>query len=611
MNYYNIVIIGSILEPLSYQSTNNINLFSVVDVELRGKLVQGIVIEQIDKPKYICLDIQNITKEYFTPVMIECANFIKNYYFSSLGEAIALFYPHVDMPLVETNHQYIAINLSDAQQKVINFVLKNRQSLIFGDTGSGKTEIYIKLIKQNIKNGKSAIMLLPEISLTPQMSKRLKIVFGDEVAIWHSKITKKKKKEILQKIASKQIKLIAGARSALFLPFNNLGLIIVDEEHDDSYKASSKPRINAKDIAIYYAKILDAKLVLGSATPLCSTYHKIPTIRLKGTYFNSQKEYIYENSNNNLSPFIIEQISLTLQQRQQIIIFVPTRANFKSISCLECAESIKCPYCSVSMSLHKGDSILKCHYCNFTTPIPLYCEKCKCENLTSQRIGTAEVAEQLQVIFHKNNIKRFDSDEIKNTKELRSRLNEFDNKKIDILVGTQMISKGHDYHNVGLSVIIGIDNILHIPDYRSNEKALSTLVQVAGRTGRANRGKILIQSNNINFFKSYIDDYESFIKDELIFRDNLYPPFSKLCRVLFAHNNANKAQEQMNQFLLNLQQFNNIEIIGYGESAINKIANKYRYNILLRSHQVKALLNAINQSKTSLAQIDMDPINFN
>ena len=611
MKYYEIVIIGSILEPLTYQSKMEIEPNSIVNVSLRNKELRGVVLKEVEQPPFETSEILSVDEDlYFPSKVLEGAKFISQYYSSSFGEALALFLPsNYDIKkeeiTIKTN-----ITLSEQQQKAFEFTKEKSVSLLFGDTGSGKTEIYIERIAEVINSGKSAIFLLPEISLTPQIKIRLEKVFGKSIEIWHSKVTKKVKERILTNIREGKTRLIVGARSSLFLPLQDIGLIIVDEEHDDSYKSSNKPRVNVKDFAIYYGRLLGANVILGSATPLAASFYKFPYFRLKGNYYQSKQEYIFENHETELTDLIIRSIDEVLAKEEQVIVFVPTRANFKVISCTECGTGVECPYCSVNMSMHKNNRILKCHYCNFTTQIPKVCSNCGSEHLQSSRIGTAEIAEQLQKIYPDKRVAQFDRDEIRTHKALKEVLSDFNNKQIDILVGTQMLSKGHDYHDVSLSVILGIDNILNIPDYRSREKALSTAIQVAGRSGRKRDGKVIIQTLNVEFFKTFMNNYEIFLEEELGFRKPLYPPFARVCRILVSHTKQQKCIEEIDKIVHNLSGEKEIEIVGYGEAPILKIANKFRYNILLRSQSINQLLNAVNRIKSPLTQIDIDPISF-
>jgi primosomal protein N' (replication factor Y) len=440
------------------------------------------------------------------------------------------------------------------------------------------------------------------------MQKRLEKVFHTSVAIWHSKVTKKKKKEIIKALLSGEIRLIAGARSSLFLPFKNLGVIVVDEEHDESYKSDSKPRFQTKDLAIYLSKKYDIQLILGSATPSASSFNKIPYYRLKETFFETKRAIEFDDSDANLSPKTIQKINKTLQENKQVIVFLPTRANFKYQICTSCGKSVECPYCSVSMSLHKNDLALKCHYCGYAQQIPQTCPSCNTGIIHNLRVGTAQIEEELNNLFPNKVIKRFDRDEIKTDTKLKAVLNDFNNNKIDILVGTQMLSKGHDYHNVKLAVVLGIDSVLNMNSYKAREKALSLLIQIAGRSGRKGEGEVIIQTKNQEFFEYFFTqaDYKEFLEEELEFREDLYPPYVKMARILFAHANGLKVKDELDKYVNILKQNNSIEVVGSGQCAIFKLANKYRYEVIIRSKSIKAILTALHGINSTMATIDMD-----
>jgi primosomal protein N' (replication factor Y) len=614
MNYYEVVLLKSPLNSLTYCSSQDIELFTKVLIPLRGRKTssEAVVIKKVPKPEYNCKDIEKTTQYYYSQQNIETAKFISQYYVCSLGEALSVFTPFdkrlaLEVYSIEINDD---ITLSSNQEKALEFCNKNKTALLFANTGSGKTEVYIKLIKQTILDNKQAILLMPEISLTPQMEKRLQKVFGSAIALWHSKITKKKKEAILEGIQSGSIKLIAGARSALFLPLKDLGLIIVDEEHDESYKSDQKPRYHAKDLSIYLGSNYNIQVVLGSATPSITSFNKIPYIRIKEKFFNSTTNNIYfDESDLKLSDPILLKIKQTIDQKKQVIIFLPTRANYKYQVCSDCGKAVECPYCSVSMSLYSESRALKCHYCNYTQRIPQNCPSCHTGIIKNSRLGTAEVVSQLKEMFNDTKIEQFDRDKVKTDKQLRTILKNFNDGDIDILVGTQMLSKGHDYHNVSLAVVLGIDSVLNMESYKSREKALSLCLQIAGRSGRKENGEVIVQTQNKEFFDYYLNetDYEDFLSEELNFRSILYPPKVRLAKVIFSHQNGIKAQEEMIHFKELAQKYD-IQVIGFGPSVVSKIANKYRFEIFVRSQKVKPLLQYLHSIDSTIASIDMDTL---
>ena len=610
MNYYEIAIIGLNLQPLTYESEFQLSEFEIVSVVLRGKKQSGCVIKSVSKPNFKTTKISKRLNLNFTTLQATLAKFISHYYTCEIGVALGLFEPFSGYE--PQRYSFIkSPNLSPLQQQATQFAKQNQISLIFGDTGSGKSEIYISLIRECLNSGKQALFLMPEISLTPQMQGRLEAYFGDSVGIWHSKISTKNKKSLLSNFSSGKINLIAGARSSLFLPFSNLGLIVVDEEHDDSYKSSSDPYYNAKDLAIYIANKFGIKCILGSATPSLNSYAKFPHFRLKGQFYNSQKEYIYDHSPTGLNELILNSIAKELASHKQIIIFLPTRANFKFLTCQKCAQSIQCPYCSISLSLHKKQKALKCHYCGFTCAIPNLCPSCNSDMLESRKIGTSELVLELKSHFPSANIAKFDKDEITTQKKLTTLLKNFNENKIDIIVGTQMLSKGHDYHNVSLAIIMGLDEHLDYSDYQARSKSLALAMQVAGRAGRADHGKVIIQGLKCEFFAKYMDKFDQFIDDEMCLREGLYPPFMRLLRIKIEEKDENRAIIKMEKTLKELENILNLEIIGSGKCIIKMIASKYRYQILLRSQSHTPLLKASQVARFYGALPDIDPVNFN
>ncbi len=632
MTFYNIAIIGSPLEPFTYHYHKNIAIGTKVSISFRNRVLNGVILLKCKKPEFKTNEILSVSAFFYSKKQIELVRFISTYYVCSLGDAFGLMLPYTTAMHshaergneigseasashslngeAEASLPKSEIKLSPKQEKALEFLKTHKVSLLFGDTGSGKTEIYMKYFEQMLASSKRSIFLMPEISLTPQMSIRLEKHFGDLVVMWHSKLTPLQKKKALKKIYDGSAKIVAGPRSTLFLPLKDLGLIVVDEEHDDSYKSSSRPRYNARDIAIYMGKLYDIPVVLGSATPSLTSFSKFPYFRLKGGFISANKEFIYEKSAEALTPLILQNLKKTIDAKDQAIVFVPTRANFKYLICQSCGHTTKCVFCSIGMSIHQKSNALKCHYCNYTQAIPQICSECRSPSLVSSRLGTAEALKIISEQIVDAKVEQFDRDAITTASKLKKALHRFNTHETDILVGTQMLSKGHDYHGVTLAVVLGMDNMLNMSDYRAREKALSSLIQVSGRSGRAKDAIVLVQSFNEEFFSAYIDNYEEFLQEEKIYRQELYPPYKKLCRILFSHKNGAKAQEQMHKMQDALSMALNIEVVGFGKCAIERIANKYRFEILLRSDKSTDLIKAVNMCKVDLAEVDMDPIEF-
>ncbi|HEC1735469.1 TPA: primosomal protein N' [Campylobacter coli] len=611
MRYYELAVFGLYLQNLTFHSEEEIPALREVIIDLKNKKnLRALVLKECQKPEFQTKEIKEITSFSLSHMQFELAKFISYYYTSKLGFVLGLFSTHQTYTCSATKIENKP-ELSQKQEEALKFIETHPTSLLFADTGSGKTEIYICLIRQYLEQGKQVLLLMPEISLTPQMQKRLEVYFKDKFFLWHSKISKKKKQENLERFCKSEALLVAGARSALFLPFVNLGLIIVDEEHDNSYKASNQPYINARDLALFLGSKFDIKVLLGSATPSLTSFYKQKSFRLKGTFFESKKHFLYDENELGITPMLLGELKKSLENQKQAIIFLPTRANFRQIVCKDCGQTIKCPFCSIAMSLHKKRNVLKCHYCNYTSLIEQNCPSCQGAMLEARKMGTAELQELLQEALPLARIAKFDSDEITSIRKLNTVLKDFNENKIDILIGTSMLAKGHDYHSVDLSVILGLDEYLFRPNFKASEETLALAMQVAGRAGRKGEGRVLLQTKNRNFFERYIEDYDSFLQDELENRKDLYPPFKRLLRIVIEDKEQKQAQNLCQKLVDQISGALKVEIIGYGACSIEMLKGQYRFYILLRSDFYKVLIKiqeyALNFKNVS---VDIDPIDF-
>lgn len=622
MFYYAVAILKRNAPLFTYAFESTLPIGQVVTLAFKHRIVEAAVINEQPKPSFECAIITARLPKEILSTQLTLAQFISTYYVCELSKALSLFTPlqqsssiideaKRDEKVLEPFDE-AQITLSAKQHHALEFLEQQSPALLFADTGAGKTEIYMKRMASFITQGKQALLLMPEISLTPQTFSRLQHYFGkSRVALWHSKLTPKQRQRNLEQIQFGDVKVIAGARSALFLPLVNLGIIVVDEEHDESYKSSQTPRYNARDVALYYAKMLEIPIVLGSATPSLNSYVNIPHFRLKGGFYESSKTYLFEHSSETISTSVIEQLEQSASKQWQSIFFLPTRASFKYVQCQSCGYTLECPFCSVGMSLHKTQQAMRCHYCNYTEPIPKTCARCGNHEMQSVRLGTAEASAVLQKQFPLLNIVQFDRDTITTAPKLQKVLNAFNEGSIDVLVGTQMLSKGHDYHGVRLVVIMGVDNIKEQSDYRAYEKAVSLMVQIAGRSGRKQSATVFIQTKDEPFFSRYMNDYELFLNDEKAVRVGLYPPFKRLARLIFTDKVASRAEALMQQALLLLQGVDGLEVVGAAAAPIARIANRYRYVILLRANRAKVLIQAATLVKSLRCDIDMDPLEFN
>ena len=449
--------------------------------------------------------------------------------------------------------------LSSLQLKVYRKIIHNfnetqKPVLLHGVTGSGKTEIYKHLIYKSLKSGKSVLYMLPEIALTNQIFTRLKDSFNDRVIVYHSSISLKSKKDIWNRVVSETDNLIVlGTRSSLFLPFNNLGLIIVDEEHDHSYKQSIKPPFyNARDSAIYLSKLLKINIIIGSATPsiesyyntqigkyiLCELTSRFGGVKMPIIHFIDMSLIRKDNLIDGfLSKECFNKIKSTLINKKQVILFVNRRGYNSYQSCFNCGHVTKCIHCDVSLTYHKGLNKLKCHYCSYAKKVEVICKSCGSNNIRLMGFGTEKIEHILSKYFSTKTIRRMDFDSTRVDGEYHNIITAFENREIDILIGTQMLSKGLDFENLGLVCVLNTDSLFYYPEFRCNERAFQLLSQVAGRSGRVDQGEVVIQSFDVNhkvFEHIEQNNYTSFFESELLSRKKYYyPPFSRLICIQF------------------------------------------------------------------------------
>ena len=508
--------------------------------------------------------------------------------------------------------------------------------LIHGVPGSGKTEIYIKLAKKAIMEGNSVLILVPEIGLTPQLLNKFKKQFGNRIALWHSKVKLKEKGWVWRELYKGNFDIIIGVRSAIFLPIKNLGLIIIDEEHDTSYKQSNpQPRYNARDIALVRGNISKIVVVLGSATPSMETYYnclrgKIEKINLDDRYGQSIKPKIEVvnmskfNSEIIISPLLINRIKNCLDNGEQIIIFHNRRGYSTIQKCLNCNIVSTCTNCSVNLTYHKSNNSLVCHHCQTSYSTNFKCNKCNSKDIKLLGVGTQKVENQLAKIFPKATLLRMDSDVMKTEKHHVELIEKYENQKADILIGTQMVSKGLDFENVTLVGVINADVSLSSPDFRTGERIFQLLYQVCGRSGRHKKnGCAIIQSYNPT--NQYIKlasklDINKYYNIELSNRLELnYPPATKIVKIIIKGKNLTdvilKSKQLKNKLLKN-----KMDVLGPIPAPLEKIKLYWRYIIIIKDNKEismhSSIINAINineieryNSKTKI-QIDVDPISL-
>ena len=481
-----------------------------------------------------------------------------------------------------------------------------RTSLLFGVTGSGKTEVYLKLISDTLKNGKTAIMLVPEISLTPQMLRQLRARFQGEVSILHSKLSAGEKFDEWLRLKRGEAKIAIGARSAIFAPLDNLGLIVIDEEHDGSYEAENSPRYKTIEVAEERARLSGAKIVLGSATPSVESYDKA----IGGEYYLAEMKTRINGKN--LPEFIVAdmrqeirrgnesifssdlkfEIEGCLKQGNQAIIFFNRRGYSRQVLCRDCGNVIRCENCDVALNYHKDQGVLKCHFCNATYKMPSACPECGSINLSYNGIGTQKVVDEIKRLFPSARLLRMDNDTTSGKEGHFKILKDFAEKKADILVGTQMVAKGHDFPAVTLVGILDADMSLYFSDYRSGERTYQLITQVAGRSGRADKkGKVVLQTYNpenevLRFAINY--DYVGFFEREKAVRKSTnFPPYSLVLRIMVEADDDKNAMEGLKEVYFRVKEVYDRErdkftFFNKMKCPVKRIKNKYRYEILMR-----------------------------
>lgn len=514
-----------------------------------------------------------------------------------------------------------------ATQQIRDFWSSKNIVLLNGVTSSGKTEIYIHLIQDLINNGGRVLYLVPEIALTTQLTTRLRRVFGERLGVYHSKFSDAERAEIYYNILKgDKYDIVLGVRSSVLLPFRNLDLIIVDEEHEPSYKQQDPaPRYHARNAAIMLARFCNAKCLLGSATPSIESYYYAQ----KGTYglvklskrykeiqmpkiniVDLQQQYHRKEMNGHFSDFLTKKISDELNKNKQTIIFQNRRGYARYVECRSCAYIPKCINCDVSLTLHQSQNTLTCHYCGYTIPVPQQCPACGEKNLTDRGLGTEKVEEELAILFPKAKIGRMDLDTTRNKRGYEQLLNSFSSHELDILVGTQMVSKGLDFDDVSTVAVLNADSIINQPDFRSSERAFQLLEQVSGRAGRkGEQGEVIIQTRNtenniIRFVEKH--DYEAFYKEQIAERELFkYPPFYRIIFITIKHKDIhyadNVAQSLQSRLKVVFTHRCSRVVIPY----IAKVQNLYLRQIMLKIESNASYAQAKRLLKTQIDEIKL------
>ena len=537
----------------------------------------------------------------------------------------------------------LSVAQKESLQNIIKIFIEKQVCLLHGVTASGKTQIYIKLIEQYIQQGRQVLYMLPEIALTAQIVRRLQKHFGGNISIYHSKFNPNERVEIWNKVKSGEAKVLLGARSALLLPFKNLGFVIVDEEHDASYKQQDPaPRYHARDTVIYYASLFNAKVLLGSATPSIESYQNCKTnkyglVELHERFGESEMPTIELidlktvasrfKGKVMLSPQLKAAIETSLIEKKQVILFQNRRGYTPYMICAVCGWIPQCQYCDVTLTYHKAKNKLACHYCGTTYPVMVTCPACGNHNFMQKNFGTEKIEELIAEQFPAIHVSRMDYDAIKGKHDHDNLIKLFEQKKIDILVGTQMVVKGLDFEHVNLVGILDADGLLNFTDFRVNERAFQLMEQVSGRAGRKdNKGKVLIQVSNtqhpvLKFVQRH--NFKDFYNFEIENRKQFfYPPFSRLIHITFRHKLTNIAEEAANLLVQGLQPNYKNNITGPAEPVVNRIRNQYLWELLIklpkdaqfihqckqRLHQQIAIIQSDKRYRSVDIIVDVDPV---
>ncbi len=648
---------------LTYKSEEDFQKGDLVEVPLgKNRLENGCILQKLSETEKLSLEktieISKIKEikgriegiSHLDLNLLDYLKWVSSYYHYPLGQHIFDVLPKnmkrpKEIDFIEGENKEFDYTLTIEQEEAVKRITAGIESfnkyLLHGVTGSGKTTVYTELIKRVMDKGHNVLFLVPEINLTPQFLKVLKANIKGKILSYHSSITNSEKYKVWNFINEDNGPYImVGVRSSIFLPYKNLGLIIVDEEHDSSFKQEDRCPYHARDIAIKKAQNEGIPILLGSATPTIETY--LQAIEKENGYIrmaerprniSMPKVEILDSRNKSTKEFEktwpftekgLERIKEKVNAGEQVLVFVNRLGYASFVQCRSCGEGFDCPNCSTSLKFFKKTNSLNCSFCEYKIPMPDHCPSCGNLKLIQKGFGTEKLQEVLEREIKNKTIDRFDRDNIKNFTELKEVLDNFNNRKIDILVGTQMLSKGHNFDNVNLVVVLGIDSQLNFPDFRSNEKVFQLLTQVAGRPGRSQKqGEVLVETlspENRIFDRVKNYEWEEFYNDELEVRKILdYPPYTRLCSLYFSSRFREKATESaiwsknFFEYLKN-KELSSLEIQGPRPVSVEKRANKFTWNLLIKtsniSHLHRSIETFLNNSQfhqSVSVKIDIDP----
>ena len=627
----------------TYSSDKELEIGTYCEVDFAKSKLLGIVIRESKKEDIgdfkiksidkVLLDIPKIPEN-----ILNLAIFINTYYITDFFASLALVGPYEKMSLdsikkleIEDTVIKEEIHLSEKQSEIYSKIVNSEENyfLLHGITGSGKTQIYIKLIIEALNRKKGSIFLVPEISLTTQMVTGLKKIFGDNISIIHSKMTPTKKKEEWEKIYSGKSKIVIGARSAIFAPVNNLGYIIMDEEHENTYKQEDNARYHTRNVALKRAMLEGCKVVFGSATPSFETYYysqkgKIKLLELNERYNGATLPEVeivnLEDEEGYISKTLLENMKETISKGEQVILILNRKSHSIQVKCHECNEKLKWPRCSVNLQYYKQINKLKCSHCDYSVKMYEKCPNCKSSKFDFLGLGTEKLEEELNELFGAENILRMDSTTMKTNTLLKKAYTDFINQKYQILVGTQIVAKGFHFPNVTLVGVINSDQILQFSDFRAGEKTFQLVTQAAGRSGRGDKkGKVIIQTYNsdTNLIESIKNsDFKSYYNEDMSLRELVkLPPFIKYIKIIVSSKKEDKSKKKIDDIYALL--YNKFEYVSQPDRAnIYKLNDDYRNVIYIKTNNKemiknRSLLKSIkDQSNSSIrVLIDVDPLN--
>ncbi len=615
-----------------------------VEAPFRGKLIIGYVVAVGKKPPKGNFKIRGLKRTLdpeplFNQRHLDLALWVSRMYFCTTGEALAVMIPGGKkerggdfFPAEEGSFTPPEL-LSDAQVAALERVRTGKERLyyLFGVTGSGKTEVFLQLAGDEISAGRGVIYLVPEISLTHQLIQQLKARFGDEVAVWHSKLTPSQKLGEWRRIRAGKAHMVVGARSAVFSPLENLGLIILDEEHESSYKSSSSPRYHARQVAMKRCAIEKARLLMGSATPSLEAYHLMKEgvivridlpLRVSGGPMPQVKTIPMNGEKSSISHELQKEIMSTAAMGKQTILFLNRRGFSYFFHCRSCGYEMKCNHCSVNLTLHKSSGKMVCHYCGYAREPISVCPQCGSLDVGYSGFGTEKIEEDIRQLFPQLRIARVDTDSTRKKGSLGKILHDFRNGEYDLLLGTQMVAKGLNFPGVRLVGIVLADSGLNIPDFRAGERTFSLIVQVSGRAGRfLEDGRVLVQTFKAEapaIKMAVASDLEGFYEEELNMRRELqFPPFYRLFRIVVRGRQRGRVRELIDRISADLKFLSNhgAELLGPSECPIEIIAGNHRYQLILRTRNfnrthmdLRAWYGSFEKPPSVYLEIDVDPV---